>query len=41
MKSKSRIIFYVLTVILYFHVFTRRQVTRQRVGKFSYENVDD
>lgn len=37
----GRIIFYVLTVILYFYVFTRRQVIRQRVGKFSYENVDD
>lgn len=37
----GRIIFYVLTVALYFYVFTRHQVIGQKVGKFSYENLDD
>lgn len=37
----GRVVFYVLTVILYFYVFTRRQIIRQKVGKFQYENVDD
>lgn len=37
----GRIIFYALTLILYFHVFTRKQIARQKVGKFSYEDVDD
>ena len=32
----GRIIFYGLTVMLYFHVFTRPQIMRQKVGKFSY-----
>lgn len=35
----GRIVFYVLTLILYFHVFTKRQIVRQKVGKFSYEDV--
>lgn len=37
----GRIVFYVLTVILYFHVFTRGQIVRQKVGKFNYEGLDD
>lgn len=36
----GRIVFYVLTLILYFNVFTRRQIIRQKVGKFGYESVD-
>lgn len=32
----GRIIFYGLSVILYFHVFTRAQVVRQKVGNFNY-----
>ena len=37
----GRIVFYVLTLILYFHVFTKRQIVRQKVGKFYYEDVAD
>ena len=37
----GRIVFYVLTLCLYFYVFTRHQVIGQKVGKFSYENLDD
>ncbi len=32
----GRIIFYILTIILYFNVFTRSQIIRQKVGKFNY-----
>lgn len=32
----GRIVFYGLTVILYFQVFTRSQILRQKVGKFNY-----
>lgn len=32
----GRLVFYGLTVILYFVVFTRTQILRQRVGGFSY-----
>lgn len=34
----GRIIFYGLSIILYFNVFTRPQIVRQKVGKFSYGN---
>lgn len=34
----GRILFYGLTIILYFHVFTRSQILRQKVGKFNYGN---
>ena len=34
----SRMIFYSLSIILYFLVFTRTQIIRQRVGGFSYGN---
>ena len=37
----GRIVFYVLTLILYFHVFTRGQIVKQKVGKFNYEGLDD
>ena len=33
----GRLIFYVLTVILYFDVFTKAQIKRQKIGSFSYE----
>lgn len=32
----GRIIFYGLSIMLYFYVFTRPQVIKQKVGKFSY-----
>ena len=32
----GRIVFYVLTVAMYFYVFTRTQVIRQKVGGFKY-----
>lgn len=33
----GRIIFYILSIILYYVVFTKYQVIRQKVGNFSYE----
>lgn len=32
----GRIIFYTLSIILFFYVFTRAQIMKQRVGKFRY-----
>lgn len=32
----GRIIFYILSIILYFYVFTASQIKRQKVGNFSY-----
>lgn len=32
----GRIVFYTLSIILYFYVFTKGQIRRQRVGGFSY-----
>jgi len=32
----GRIIFYGLSIMLYFYVFTRPQIIKQKVGKFSY-----
>lgn len=32
----GRIIFYLISIILYFHVFTRAQIIRQKVGNFTY-----
>lgn len=37
----GRLVFYVLTLTLYFYVFTRKQISRQKVGKFNYEGTDD
>lgn len=37
----GRLIFYVLTLMLYFYVFTRKQISRQKVGRFSYEDTSD
>lgn len=34
----GRIVFYGLSIALYFHVFTRPQVMRQKIGSFKYEN---
>ena len=34
----GRIFFYVLSVILYFYVFTKSQIIRQKVGGFGYDN---
>lgn len=34
----GRIIFYGLSIILYFNVFTKSQIVRQKVGKFTYGN---
>lgn len=34
----GRIVFYVLTIILYYRVFTKQQIDRQKVGEFSYES---
>lgn len=35
----GRIIFYVLSIILFFYVFTRAQILKQKVGRFSYGNI--
>ncbi len=32
----GRIVFYVLTIILYYYVFTRQQIIKQKVGGFQY-----
>ncbi len=33
----GRIVFYGFTIVLYFYVFTRGQIKRQRIGKFNYD----
>lgn len=33
----GRIVFYIFSVALYFYVFTRPQIVRQKVGNFNYE----
>ena len=33
----GRLVFYALTVVLYFDVFTKAQIKRQKIGSFSYE----
>lgn len=33
----GRLLFYTLTVVLYFYVFTKPQIVRMKVGRFSYE----
>lgn len=35
----GRIIFYGLSIMLYFYVFTRSQIIKQKVGKFRYGNT--
>lgn len=34
----GRLLFYALSIILYFYVFTRAQIRRQRVGEFGYDS---
>jgi len=34
----GRIIFYFISIVLYFYVFTRSQIIRQKVGNFNYGN---
>lgn len=34
----GRMVFYVISIMLYFYVFTRRQVKQQRVGEFEYND---
>lgn len=34
----GRLIFYALSIILYFYAFTRAQIRKQRVGEFGYDN---
>ena len=34
----GRLIFYVLSIFLYYQVFTKSQVMRQKIGSFRYEN---
>lgn len=36
----GRIVFYGFTIALYFYVFTRGQIKRQRVGKFNYDSME-
>lgn len=35
----GRLIFYAITLVLYFYVFTRSQVVRQKVGAFRYDDI--
>lgn len=37
----GRLVFYLFTIILYFYVFTRRQIKIQRVGEFAYNDKTD
>lgn len=32
----GRVVFYVLTILLYFYVFTKPQIVRMKVGRFTY-----
>lgn len=34
----GRMIFYALSIVLYFYVFTRAQIRKQRVGEFGYDS---
>jgi len=36
----GRIVFYSLSVVLYFRVFTKAQIKRQKVGNVSYESIE-
>lgn len=35
----GRVVFYIFTVALYFYVFTKPQVVRMKVGRFTYEHA--
>lgn len=34
----GRVVFYVLSILLYFYIFTKPQIVRMKIGKFNYEN---
>ncbi len=34
----GRLVFYVFSIMLYFYIFTRRQIKQQQVGEFSYND---
>lgn len=34
----GRMLFYALSIVLYFYVFTRAQIRRQRIGEFDYDS---
>lgn len=34
----GRLVFYAMSIMMYFYVFTRTQVVRQKIGVFEYEN---
>ena len=35
----GRIIFYVLTIVMYFYMFSFTQISKQKVGKFKYNSI--
>lgn len=37
----GRIVFYALSILLYFYVFTRKQIRNQKVGDFQYDGKTD
>jgi len=37
----GRMLFYALSIMLYFYIFTRRQIKQQKVGDFSYHGETD
>ena len=37
----GRFVFYMIAIMLYFYVFTRRQIRQQRVGEFQYNDKVD
>lgn len=36
----GRLIFYVCIVILYFYIFTKAQISKQKIGKFDYDAIN-
>jgi exosortase family protein XrtG len=37
----GRLLFYVLTIILYYYVFTKQQIIKQRIGGFNYTEPNE
>jgi len=37
----GRLVFYCLVIILYYYIFTKTQIQKQRIGRFSYAQVDE
>ena len=37
----GRFLFYLLAILLYFYVFTRRQIRQQKIGEFEYHGKVD